>query len=220
MVLPDTRPAPIHLTQQRGNGAVVGDGTDEGNLFSAVNEVEAAQAVDPNLLTTSKGVVIRVQGIPNMMLADARRKIKPPKIPTWHNPDKDRDEENPNDPEYIDALQEYNMRVGTMGVTAMLAFGTEVMGKLPADVQSASDPGWSDDLKEILDVDVPAGGKGRYAAWLRLYVLSDPDLTEVTRAVSRASGIVTEAEVEVEQDNFRPDEERDAAAGSISQPEG
>lgn len=187
--------------------------------FDGINEVDTAVPDDPFVLTTSRGVIIKVRAMPNMMMAEARRKIKPPKVPTYYNKDKDVQEENPLDPEYVAAMQEYNTRVGTMGATAMLAFGTEVL-HLPSDVQPAESNGWSDDLKEILEIDVPEQGKGRYAAWLRLYVLSDPDLTAVMQAVGRASGIVRESEVEEAADSFRSDAEGDTAEGIPAGAEG
>jgi hypothetical protein len=209
VTISDTRLQPLPLSATSNSAIASGVSTNRHEEFDGVNEVEKA-TVDPSKpIITSKGVQIRVQAIPNMMMAEARRKIKPPKVPTYYNADKDVQEENPNDPEYIANMQEYNTRVGTMGATAMLAFGTEIVGSLPADVQPVESQGWSDDLHEILDVDVPAGGKGRYAAWLRLYVLSDQDLTDVMTAVGRASGIVREAEVEEAQDSFRPDAEGD-----------
>lgn len=190
--------------------------TDNGktvNEYTAINEVKAAQPdSEEGIVTTSKGLKLRVSAVPNMAIAEARRKIKPPKVPTYYNKDKETTEENPLDPEYVAAMQDYNTALGTMGATAMLAFGTEVVHR-PANVSPPEATDWSDDLKTILDVDVPAGGKGRYAAWLRLYALTDPDLTDVMRAVGRASGIIAEEEVAEAEDAFRDNPERNAAAG-------
>lgn len=182
----------------------------EGSDYAHVNDVAKAAEVEPNIVVTSKGVKIRTSAIPNMMIAEARRKIKPPAMPKVYISDKETHEENPSDPEYVAALQDYNIRVGTMGVTAMLAFGAEVIDK-PDTVQAPEDKGWSDDLFEIFEVEVPAAGKGRFAAWLRLYVLTDPDLTDVLDSIRKASGIVMESEVADAQATFRPDEAGDTA---------
>lgn len=225
MTLPDTQAERrtlagdnIHETQRRVP-RIVPDSNGNNNEYAGINEVEKATQDEPGIITTSRGAKVRVRAIANMMLAEARRKIKPPKVPTYYDKDKETHEENPLHPDYVAEMQEHNIRVGTMGATAMLAFGTEVLF-LPVDVQTCESSGWADDLKTILDVDVPADGKGRYAAWLRLYMLTDPDLTAVLDGVRRASGIVTEEEAREAEDAFRGDKEPDTAEGVRADTEG
>ena len=72
------------------------------------------------------GVLIRLVNVPSGTIQDAVSRIKLPEVPTWHNPDKDRDEPNPSDPSYIAALEQHRQEQGRVATEAMIMFGCEI----------------------------------------------------------------------------------------------
>ena len=75
---------------------------------------------------TVDGVCIRLVGVPSGTIQDAISRIKVPDVPTWYNPDKDRDEPNPNDPSYLKALEVHGQEQGRVATEAMIMFGCEI----------------------------------------------------------------------------------------------
>jgi hypothetical protein len=67
------------------------------------------------------------------LIDEVRARVPEPKVPVWHNPDTDRDEENPNDPAYARALEEYGHTLGLVSIDAMILFGVELADPIPAD---------------------------------------------------------------------------------------
>ena len=72
------------------------------------------------------GVCIRLVGVPSGTIQDAISRVKVPDVPTWYNPDKDRDEPNPNDPSYLKALEVHSQEQGRVATEAMIMFGCEI----------------------------------------------------------------------------------------------
>ena len=64
-------------------------------------------------------------------MQEALRSIKHPTVPTWINPDKNREEENPNDPEYLDALVEYSHQRSQVIEEVAFMFGLELVDAVP-----------------------------------------------------------------------------------------
>jgi len=79
----------------------------------------------PNTFTVD-GVLIRLVNVPSGTIQDAVSRIKLPEVPTWHNPDKDRDEPNPSDPSYLAALEQHKQEQGRVATEAMIMFGCEI----------------------------------------------------------------------------------------------
>ena len=77
-------------------------------------------------VTVSTGVVFKVKAVPLNAFDLVRRKcmVTKPKVPVVHIPDKDRDEPNPNNPDYIDEKNEweslYAEKTMDMGVESLI----------------------------------------------------------------------------------------------------
>lgn len=157
---------------------------------------------------TEDGITFKLQKVGNLIIHQASLKLIEPRVPILWMPDKERSEENPNDPDYKDALQKWGVERGLLLINTYLAFGTMLAPdcELPLNKLRVEDKEWSDDLKETLDIDIPIKGRARYLAWLKFHVLSDTDLNGLAGAVMAFSGRVTQGDVEAAAATFQGDE--------------
>ena len=79
-----------------------------------------------------QGVNVRLVSVPLGLIQDAQSHLREPKVPIWHNETKNRDEENPNDPDYLDAVEKYKTDLNTAAIDTFVMFGIEI-DKLPDD---------------------------------------------------------------------------------------
>lgn len=84
--------------------------------------------------TLSTGVRIRLHPVALGVWQDALKLLrsKEPKVPTFANPDKGgRLEENPVDPDYLRAMQEYQDEQNRVSADVLLMFGVELLDGVP-----------------------------------------------------------------------------------------
>lgn len=93
---------------------------------------EEAGETEPRIVER-QGVRARLVAVPAGVLEESESRIKDPPVPMWHNPDKDREEENPNDPAYLRALQENELARGKAAMEAVCLWGVELLNGLPED---------------------------------------------------------------------------------------
>lgn len=103
--------------------------------------------------------------------------------------DKDRVEENPNDPDYIRALQVHSIRQLELAVDVLLLLGTTLLTR-PDGEQGPEDSDWYERLTDLgLEVNIENKSQ-RYLSWLRMYALArDDDMSEVVAAVISRAGV-------------------------------
>lgn len=105
--------------------------------------VKVAKRKEPSseevVLTT--GVRARLVPVSASLIDEVVAEIQPPDVPVWTNPEKDREEPNPNDPEYLRKLADVERRKGVAAIDAMILFGVELLDGLPED------DGWLTKLK-------------------------------------------------------------------------
>jgi len=167
---------------------------------------EVTETKDPQTWISSNGIVFRFKRVSRMIIADAGRKIRDPKVPVVMNEDKGREEENPNHPDYIEALADANYRRGMLAVNVYLSMGTEIV-TLPEGIVPPEDCSWEEDLAAF-DLDIPAKGKARYVAWLKYYALNDDDSSELTLAAMRYGGATLEEDVSAAEAGFQDTDQR------------
>jgi len=94
-------------------------------------EIAKRQQAGDGTVTLSTGVRVRLRPIPPGTMQEARMSVALPKVPVWINPDKNREEPNPNDPDYLDALVECNhQRIQAIEEVALM-FGIELVDGVP-----------------------------------------------------------------------------------------
>ena len=74
----------------------------------------------------STGIEATIKPVGATLIDDIVSSVPAPKVPMWHNPDKDRDEENPNDPQYLEEVAKANKLQATRAMEALLVFGVDV----------------------------------------------------------------------------------------------
>ena len=153
------------------------------------------------------GVVLKLNRVKRSLVKDAANSITPPTVPVVYIEEKDRTEENPGDPGYVAALRMYNSKIGDIGTSVYIIFGTSIKSK-PDDVPNLEDD-WDVDLHEI-GITVPKiGTKARYYAWMKYVAIDDEqEMLSLSLRVMVYSGLVTEEQVQEVEATFRSNEER------------
>lgn len=93
--------------------------------------------------TLSTGVVVKLRPVSASLVEDIRNAIKMPEVPVVYIEAKDREEENPNDPRYVAAIEEANAKRGIATLDALVTFGVELVEGLPEDES------WLKNLKRL-----------------------------------------------------------------------
>lgn len=150
------------------------------NPSPAVTAKKERAARHETVVTFSTGVRARLIPVAASLITDVTGRVEDPPVPIWHNPEKDRDEENPNDPAYTRALERADMRRGLAAVDAMVLFGVELIDGLPEDDT------WLTNLKHMqrlghldlsgYDLEDPVDREFLYKRYI---AVSSPDLQRV-----------------------------------------
>lgn len=101
----------------------------------AVDTVKALKETEtgPGEVTLSTGVRVRLRPVPVWLVQETQNHVQDPDVPTWHNPDKDRDEPNPNDPAYLATLKEAQVKRAEAGTDILVLYGIELIDGVPPD---------------------------------------------------------------------------------------
>lgn len=180
------------------------NGSDPDALAAVEALVEAQEKLPQDTCTISNGVTFNIKKVAMETVRRATEDFEPPKIPKTENKAKGRKEENPNDPAYLEALQEYHVKSGMATFKLFLVLGTEVK-EIPEGVYGPEDTYWSEAL-EIAGISVPDSGAGRYYNWLTQYCLTEEeDQQALYLAVLSKSGLLREGAVQAAIASFRGD---------------
>jgi hypothetical protein len=168
---------------------------------------EQATALPVTEVTLENGVALRLKPVPPFAIRNAAAHLKRPEVPIWVDPDKGREEPNPNDPDYQAAVRQYVNDQAEAALTVALLLGTEVIS-VPEGMYGVADERWAEEVTESMALagghfEVHASGKARYLDWLRMYAIpSEIDNYRLTRILTSGVGL-TEAEVQRSVESFR-----------------
>lgn len=163
------------------------------------------RAVD-QVVTLSTGVRAYLRPVAASLIDEVTARIRDPEVPTWHNPEKDRDEPNPSDPAYQRGLEDANRQRGVAAIDALVMFGIDLADGLPED------GGWLTKLRYLekrghldlseYDLDDPTDQEFLYK---RFVAVASADIA----LVSMRSGVQGEAVAQAAR-SFRGDDTRPA----------
>jgi hypothetical protein len=157
-------------------------------------------------LKLSTGVVLRSKSVSRNIFADIVSEYVSPKVPSTYNTNKGREEDNPNDPEYLVELQRYNAQLARSMSDALIVLGTEFESK-PDELPSFDDETWLEEVN-LLRVYKTTSRKGRYLAWVKTVAIgNDEDFQAIANLVKRAMG-VPEGDVAEQAKRFRSNPQR------------
>lgn len=202
-----------------------------------VKEVRAAMMSDSELVNglvdlahkpqradrfvTSRGAVLKLSPVSNMILNELTRQRPEPKVPRVFIDEKGREEENPNDPDYLAAVRDHNYDLGMLSIDISLALGTELDVEEPQGIGMIwpQEEEWRAGLV-FIGLQPATEGPARYVDWVKYYATTSvAELQALHEAVRSLSGYVTESAVQAVEDSFRSDEERDTNTSVYVTPE-
>lgn len=173
-----------------------------------LDSVNKETTEEPDIFVAESGVVLKLKKVNGLIISELGRKIKEPRVPKVYIEDKGREEENPNDPDYLEALQDVAHQRAMLTIDTYYALGTEPKS-IPENIKAIEDTDWSEDLA-VIGLEVPTSGRGRYLAWLKYYILTQEEaLGSLLIKCTRYSGGVTEEDVEAATATFRNNAARD-----------
>lgn len=161
-------------------------------------ETAKTRQVGDGTVTLSTGVRVRLHPVAPGLLSDAATRVKYPKPPMWLNPEKEREEPNYNDPDYLEAVRAAQSRINEVTLDAVILFGVEIVGGLPEDGH------WLKQLQflekrgvlDLSDYDLGDDMEREFLYKRHIAVSKDDIVT-----ISRMSGL-TQEEVETAGDTF------------------
>lgn len=158
--------------------------------------------------TLANGIVLSIKAVPPMILtATARDALKYPDPPVKWNEERQRDEPNPNDPDYQDAMRKVEAEAILTMRNLAIALGTEVKS-LPEGYFPPEADDWFN--APAMQMAVRHGLKlntedpiERYLAWMLYYAIEDyTDLILAERLVNEL-GTLRRDEVDAALESFR-----------------
>jgi hypothetical protein len=92
-----------------------------------------ARGQGEDVFALSTGVRVRLHPVSSSLVEEMKGAIKMPDVPVVWIEAKEREEENPNDPRYIQAVEEANSKRADAIFDALVTFGVELVDGLPED---------------------------------------------------------------------------------------
>lgn len=96
-------------------------------------ELARGQGDEDALVTLSTGVRVRLHPVSGSLVEDLKAAIPDPPVPVVWIEAKEREEENPNDPRYLAAVEKTRQERGDAVLDALIMFGVELVDGLPED---------------------------------------------------------------------------------------
>jgi hypothetical protein len=173
----------------------------QSNTNKVVQAVKSVKTETGSLIVLSTGVTLHAERVPNLIFLEVTRRFKAPKVPRYMNADLGREEDNPGDPDYIEAYNQYQADLSVAVIDTMVVVGTS-LASVPEGVYGPSDEGWTKRLR-IIGIDPGEDEMERYLKWVKYYAASkDEDINRIAETVGRLSG-VAEEDVAEAIDQFR-----------------
>lgn len=166
----------------------------------------------------SNGIVLNLRPVAPLLLQAISNEFKTPPPPMWNNPEKDREEPNPNDPRYLKEIEELTLKQYDAINNCLLGVGTSVK-EIPEGYFPPESDNWIASVEFTSSiagkkVHIDTEGIQRYLCWLRFYALeTSMDVIVATSLVTQLGGI-KEDEIEEIAESFRGLPERGADTDS------
>jgi hypothetical protein len=161
---------------------------------AAVDAAEQVRTDDVDEIVLSTGIVLELRPVPPFAIRRASQSIERPEVPKAWIENKERWEENPNDPAYAEALEDYERLVYEATVNLAMIVGSHV-ASIPDGYYGPDDEQWIEEL-EAAGITVDGSNPSRRKlSWLLYYAMATPDdITGITARVLDRAGL---REVEV-----------------------
>lgn len=156
----------------------------------------------PDEVTLSNGVVFGLKPVSPFTIRALSAKEPPPEVPIVWIEDKEREEPNPNDEDYIKAVVAYNNRMSDALLSLLIMQGTWVKS-VPEGMSGPGDDAWVQSLRAAGIEPRLQNEFTRYHDWVTMIALTEyKDISLLTYSCFRVSG-TAEAEVQRVLASFR-----------------
>lgn len=135
------------------------------NVVKGAEEAEQRERGLVDQITLSTGVVLKVKPVPKHFIFTVTSRFEKPKVPVYLNESKGREEENPNDPDYIEAVEMYVADIASAAIDVVILRGTEVIS-IPDGFPDHNSKDWKEEM-EILGMPLIKKERARYLAWIK-----------------------------------------------------
>jgi hypothetical protein len=168
-------------------------------VLTTAKEREADKQAD-GIYTLSTGVRARLLSVSPGLITDVQSRIKYPEVPKFYNDEKDRWEDNPNDPVYQRQIRQVDEERGMAALRAMCMFGFELVDGLPEDDT------WIRKLELVnpdleIDRDDPVALEFYYKQFVAVGAQSDYAL--LAKAMGVTQEAIAQAEATFQRDSSR-----------------
>jgi hypothetical protein len=137
----------------------------------------------------STGIKAKLGPVSASLIDEVTAKVKDPPVPMWHNEEKGRDEPNPGDPAYIEALSDAERERGKAAMDALVMFGVDLVDGVPED------DGWLVKLQFLGVVeDRELSAMEREFVYKKYIAVSAADVGKITELSGISSEELQEAE--------------------------
>lgn len=157
------------------------------------SEESVTKSVPRDEVTLSSGVVLKVRPVPPLLLNRVQMRFPKVPVPVVYNPDKERDEPNPNDPEYTEAIERNEFSKTEALLDIMIGRGTEPIS-IPAGMPKPQDDEWLEELEFYLQEEQDKRERPRYLAWVKFVAIQNTDdMQKLSGAVQVMMGVSEQA---------------------------
>lgn len=176
------------------------DRQDIKKLEEIINEPEVVTETEKNHIRLSTGVVLRKKVYSKLLLKRVHDQFPSPKPPRVFLEEKGREEENPNDPAYLEAVERHASDLGERMIDAAIIKGTEIVS-VPDGFSRPEDTEWQEE-NAAMSIEVPQSRAMRYLFWVKYEAApADDDMVKLLRELLSMHGVTEEA-VATEMDKF------------------
>jgi len=173
---------------------------------TGVPVIEVARQVgnDEHIIILPTGDRAKLVPVSASLIDEVTNRIAEPAVPTWYNKEREREEQNPNDPEYIRKSEEVARMRGLAAMDAMVMFGVELLDGVPED------DGWLKKLQFLSSrgqIDLTSFDLDDSLTREYVYKRFIATNTVIIKKISALSGLSTE-EVDRAEHSFRSDKVR------------
>jgi len=153
-------------------------------------------------VTLENGVHVQGTKVNRAIVQRIIAQIEKPEPPVIHT-EKYGDEENPNDPDYLEALAIYHSTVYKVATDTMVRLGAKVLRPLPKGFPDWDDDSWINDpvmagltfyrdpskVRRRHDIDISTDEK-REAVWMEMVVIGSVPTAQLVTEIMQANGTI------------------------------
>lgn len=170
-------------------------------VVAAVMALEESEDFQKDEITLSSGLRLRLKTVPKHFIYGVTKDIPPPQVPLVNVDGKKLPIENPDDPDYKEAVENWIVVTANAATDVALLRGTEIID-LPDGMIGPDSTAWIEEL-EVLGLSMRDNSRARYLYWIKAVgIPEEADLSALMEALGRLTG-VTEDDVTDAVERFR-----------------